>query len=486
MAEENTNAVNNTSNIPEEVSLKKTFVGGSLVNNMIKVVGVGGGGSNAISHMFDLKVPGVGYVVCNTDLQALKNSHVPTKLLIGPETTRGLGAGNKPEIARKAALESRDEIAALFDDDTRMVFITAGMGGGTGTGASPVVAQLAREKGILTIGIVTIPFLFEGRKKILKAIDGAEELKKYVDAILIINNERLCEIYSNLAFTDAFFKADDTLAVAASSISELINCDGIINLDFNDIHTTLADSGVAVISNGIGEGENRVTKAIENALESPLLKNRDIESSKRILINIYYSNEANDIFSMSEVREVTAFMNRINPEIDLIWGTAVDNSLGDQIKVTVLASGFDVTNSDLDSTQKSDPTPVPPRPPRGGYIGNSGRTQRTEPSNPIMDTNNSSQTDADTQLIVNTYGTERMKEFEREKAKAKYIVLSPEDFDNAEVLKLFLSKPTFNRNISIKDAVRTALAKAKTFDIAKPISSATSGVSNDTATIVFE
>lgn len=221
---------------------------------IIKVVGVGGGGSNAISHMYAQNVSGVSFVVLNTDRQALNTSPVPERLLIG----NGLGAGNKPEVAKQAAEESADEISALFDDDTKMVFITAGMGGGTGTGAAPVVAKIARDKGILTIGIVTIPFLFEGTKKILKALAGADEMQKYVDALLVINNERLTEIYPDLDFDNAFGKADDTLTIAARSISELITTEGRINLDFNDVNTTLRDGGVAVISTGYGEGDERV------------------------------------------------------------------------------------------------------------------------------------------------------------------------------------------------------------------------------------
>ena len=265
---------------------------------IIKVIGVGGGGNNAINHMYGQNIKGVSFVVCNTDRQALNGSPVPTKVLIGPETTKGLGAGNRPEVAREAAEESANEIAALFDDDTRMVFITAGMGGGTGTGAAPVVARIAREKGMLTIGIVTIPFFFEGEKKILKALDGADEMKKYVDALMIINNERLTEIYSELNFLNAFGKADDTLSIAARSISELITSEGRINLDFNDVNTTLRDGGVAVISSGYGDGERRMTKAIEDALNSPLLKNRDVYGSKRILVNIYFSREAKQEFRM--------------------------------------------------------------------------------------------------------------------------------------------------------------------------------------------
>ena len=242
------------------------------MRTIIKVMGVGGGGNNAINHMYMQNIEGVSFVVLNTDRQQLNESPVPNRVLLGPNTTHGLGAGNIPETAKKAAEESEAEIAQLFDDDTKMVFITAGMGGGTGTGAAPVVARIAHEKGVLTIGIVTIPFLFEGPKKILKALAGADEMGKYVDALLIINNQRLTEIYSDLDFTNAFGKADDTLTTAARSISDLITVKGVINLDFNDVNTTLRNGGAAIISSGYGSGEHRVSKAIEDALESPLLK----------------------------------------------------------------------------------------------------------------------------------------------------------------------------------------------------------------------
>ncbi|MEE0978596.1 MAG: cell division protein FtsZ, partial [Muribaculaceae bacterium] len=263
------------------------FVDKKDSESIIKVIGVGGGGNNAINHMYSQGVDSVSFVVCNTDKQALNHSAVPTRILIGPNTTFGRGAGNKPELARLAAEESADEINRLFDDETKMVFITAGMGGGTGTGAAPVVARIARERGLLTIGIVTIPFLFEGESKILKALKGADEMAKYVDALLIINNERLTEIYRDLNFINAFAKADDTLTTAARSISELISVNGHINLDFNDVDTTLRNGGAAIISTGYAEGENRVTNAINDALNSPLLKDNDIKTSKHLLFNIY-------------------------------------------------------------------------------------------------------------------------------------------------------------------------------------------------------
>ncbi|MDE7406858.1 MAG: cell division protein FtsZ, partial [Muribaculaceae bacterium] len=284
---------------------------------IIKVIGVGGGGNNAINHMYRQGIEHVSFVVCNTDQQALNNSPVPQKVLLGHT---GLGAGNNPKVAQEAAEESIEAISELFDGTTKMAFITAGMGGGTGTGAAPVVAKVSKEHGVLTVGIVTIPFLFEGTPKIYQALDGVDEMSKYVDALLIINNDRLAEVYPDLDFMNAFGKADDTLTVAAKSISEIITCKGHINLDFNDVDTTLRNSGAAIISTGYGEGENRVTKAIQDALNSPLLKNRNVLGSKRLLFNLYFSPKAERKFLMSEITELNKFINSIDSGVNVIWG----------------------------------------------------------------------------------------------------------------------------------------------------------------------
>ena len=256
---------------------------------IIKVIGVGGGGGNAVNHMYREGIHDVTFVLCNTDNQALKDSPVPVKLQLGKE---GLGAGNRPARARKAAEESIEDIKNMLNDGTKMVFITAGMGGGTGTGAAPIIAQTAKEMDILTIGIVTIPFRWEGDKKIDQALDGVEEISKHVDALLVINNEKLSEIYSELSVDDAFDKADDTLSVAAKSIAEIITLHGKVNLDFNDVKTVLKDGGVAIMSTGYGEGDNRVSEAIKNAQHSPLLNNNDIFNSKKVLLNISYSAQS--------------------------------------------------------------------------------------------------------------------------------------------------------------------------------------------------
>ena len=314
-------------------------------HSIIKVIGVGGGGGNAVNHMYREGIHDVTFVLCNTDAQALNDSPVPVHLQLGAE---GLGAGNKPERARQAAEESLDDIKAMLSDGTRMAFITAGMGGGTGTGAAPVIARVSKEMGILTVGIVTIPFRFEGAKKIDQALDGVEEMSKHVDALLVINNERLREIYPDLSFLDAFGKADDTLSVAAKSIAEIITLHGTVNLDFNDVKTVLQDGGVAIMSTGYGEGEDRVKKAIDDALNSPLLNDNDIYNSKKILLNISFSHEkgSKENFMMEEMNYVHEFMDRFGSDFVFKWGVAVDPELGKRVKVTILATGFGMQDVD--------------------------------------------------------------------------------------------------------------------------------------------
>ena len=396
---------------------------------VIKVIGVGGGGNNAINHMYRQDISDVSFVVCNTDAQALKCSPVPNKLLIGPNTTKGQGAGNVPEVARAAAEESANEIAELFKDGTSMVFVTAGMGGGTGTGAAPVVARIARENDILTVGIVTIPFLFEGEKKILKALNGADEMSKYVDALLVINNERLTDIYGDLDFSNGFAKADDILSIAAQSISEIITVNGKINLDLNDVSTTLKDGGVALISRGYGEGENRITKAIQDALNSPLLRNRDIEGSKKILFNIYYNpNDTEKPFKMSELNEFTSFMNQFS-DMDVIWGVSYDETLGSKVRITILASGFSVTITD-------------------------DKEFRTQPAE---STETSAQTTTnEVQRIAEEYGSDKVNAQRQQQARARYIILTPDQFDTEDVLAIFERYPTYNRDSKVKDLIREA------------------------------
>lgn len=307
-------------------------------NSIIKVIGVGGGGGNAVNNMYKQGIHDVSFVVCNTDAQALKDSPVPERLQLGSE---GLGAGNRPEEARLAAEESIDDIKAMLSDGTKMDFITAGMGGGTGTGAAPVIAQVSKELGILTVGIVTIPFKFEGNKKIDQALDGVDEMAKHVDALLVINNERLRKVYPDLSLLNGFAKADDTLSVAAKSIAEIITVRGLINLDFNDVRTVLKDGGVAIMSTGFGEGEGRVRKAIDDALNSPLLNDNDVYNSQKILLSIAFSSDnGTDGLAMEEMNEINDFMSRFGSNFELKWGIAIDNTLEKKVKITILATGF--------------------------------------------------------------------------------------------------------------------------------------------------
>lgn len=307
-------------------------------NSIIKVIGVGGGGGNAVNNMYKQGIHDVSFVVCNTDAQALKDSPVPERLQLGSE---GLGAGNRPEKARLAAEESIDDIKAMLSDGTKMDFITAGMGGGTGTGAAPVIAQVSKELGILTVGIVTIPFKFEGNKKIDQALDGVDEMAKHVDALLVINNERLRKVYPDLSLLNGFAKADDTLSVAAKSIAEIITVRGLINLDFNDVRTVLKDGGVAIMSTGFGEGEGRVRKAIDDALNSPLLNDNDVYNSQKILLSIAFSSDnGTDGLAMEEMNEINDFMSRFGSNFELKWGIAIDNTLEKKVKITILATGF--------------------------------------------------------------------------------------------------------------------------------------------------
>lgn len=387
--------------------------------NRIIVIGVGGGGNNAVDHMFKQDVDHVSFVVVNTDRQALESAAVPNKVLIGPGVTRGRGAGNKPERAREAAEESAADIERLFTDDTDMVFVTAGMGGGTGTGAAPVVARIAKERGLLTIGIVTIPFVFEGMRKIQKAITGADEMKKYVDAMMIVNNERLVEIYPDFEFESAFAKADDILSTAASSIAEIVTRKGYINLDFNDVDTTLREGGTAIIAVGYGEGENRVTKAIQDALHSPLLRHTDVLTSKRILFNLYYSRNANVKFKASEAKELNDFINRVEDEVDVIWGITYDESLGDKVKFTILASGFDVT---VDENKEK-------------VITGAGSVAATGDDSPI-----------NLDMISELYGTEKIEKITRDKETQNYIILSSDQLDDDSAIDRFEKSPTFTRD----------------------------------------
>lgn len=306
--------------------------------SIIKVIGVGGGGSNAVNHMYDQGIKGVDFIVCNTDRQALDISPVPLKIQLGPSLTEGRGAGSIPEIGRNAAVENIDEIRALLSAGAKMVFVTAGMGGGTGTGAAPVIAQVARELGILTVGIVTVPFSFEGRKRRQQAEAGLEEMRNNVDTLLVINNERLREMAGNLSLANAFAQADNVLTTAAKGIAEVISVTGAINVDFNDVNTVMRDSGVAIMGSAVAEGEDRAMAAVREALSSPLLNDNDISGAKYVLLNITYGDL--DV-TMDEISEITDYIqDEAGSTADVIWGHGYDAALGNKLSITLIATGF--------------------------------------------------------------------------------------------------------------------------------------------------
>ncbi len=307
-------------------------------SSIIKVIGVGGGGSNAVNHMYNQGITGVDFIICNTDQQALDQSPIPNKIQLGSTLTEGRGAGSNPEVGKNAAIENVDELKEIFEKNTQMVFITAGMGGGTGTGAAPIIAQTAREMGILTVGIVTIPFTFEGRRRKLQADDGLEELRSNVDTLLVICNDKLREMHGNLKISEAFSKADDILTVAAKGIAEIITVAGYINVDFEDVKTVMKDGGTAIMGSAHAEGENRATKAVSTALASPLLNDNDITGARYILLNITSGDEE---VTMDEIDEITEYIQAESGNTaDIIWGNGHDENLGSKVSVTIIATGF--------------------------------------------------------------------------------------------------------------------------------------------------
>ena len=398
---------------------------------IIKVIGIGGGGGNAVNHMYREGIHDVTFVLCNTDNQALAESPVPVKLQLGRSITQGLGAGNRPERARDAAEESIDDIKEQLNDGTKMVFITAGMGGGTGTGAAPVIARIAKEMDILTVGIVTIPFIFEGEKKIIQALDGVERIAQHVDALLVINNERLREIYADLTFMNAFGKADDTLSIAAKSIAEIITMRGTVNLDFADVKTILKDGGVAIMSTGFGEGENRVTKAIDDALHSPLLNNNDIFNAKKVMLNVSFCPTSE--LMMEEMNEIHEFMSKFREGVEVIWGVAVDNSLDTKVKITVLATGFGVED-------------VP-----GMDTLHEARSQEEEERQLQLE----EEKEKNKERIRKAYGESAGIGKKSLRSRRHIYIFNTEDLDNDDIIAMIEESPTYTRD-------KTKLLKIKT------------------------
>ena len=401
--------------------------------SIIKVIGVGGGGSNAVNHMYREGINGVSFVVCNTDQKALEDSPVPVHLQLGAE---GLGAGNKPEIGKQKAEESREQIADVLNDGTKMVFITAGMGGGTGTGAAPVIAKQARESDILTVGIVTIPFIFEGPRKIDQALDGVDEMSKNVDALLVINNERLRQIYPALSVADAFKRADDTLSVAAKSIADITTNHGYINLDFNDVRTMIKDGGVAIISTGYGEGEKRLGDAIEDALHSPLLNDNDVYNSKKILLSITASpGENGEGLMMEEMNYVHTFMDKFDKDIETKFGLAFDPELGDKVKLTILATGFGLRNI-YEQQNKLD------------------RYHELTPDERAREEELARQRDERRGIY---YGSDSAPRF---KHRPAIYLFTKDDLDNDDIISAIEQTPTYSRTRKVVEDLKNSVAAA--------------------------
>ena len=401
---------------------------------IIKVIGVGGGGGNAVSTMYKKEmIKGVSFLLCNTDEQALNNSPVPNKITLGPSITKGLGAGNKPEMAKEAAEESTTEVLnALTSDDTEMVFITAGMGGGTGTGAAPIVGKIARDTGKLTVGIATIPFKFEGRRKILRALEGVRRLQESVDALLVVNNEKLIEIYGKKTVSEAFQLADNTLSNAARSISDIINTAGIVNMDFNDVKTTLKDSGVAVISSGMGKGNNRLKMALEEALTSPLLNNNDITKAKRLMIAIYYSEQ--DELLVEEISALNKFTDEIETDYDSKSGFYIDNELPEgHIRITILASGFG-----MEDTENS----------------------VFEMNSDISLRDNIVQRGEEDRRIEKYYGKGAVFNGTRRRP----LILTLSELDNEELLIIAEEKPALDRDLRFVEAIRKRINDSESYE----------------------
>ncbi len=385
---------------------------------IIIAMGVGGGGGNAVNYMWRQGIQGVEFVALNTDFQVLDLLEVPTKLLLGPKLCGGNGAGGVASVGAAAAAESAPDIERLVDRHVDMVFVTAGMGGGTGTGAAPVVAKICKDRDILTIGIVTIPFFFEGTEKLKSALDGAAQLKQTVDALLVINNDRLGDIYPDIEWGAAFEKADDILAMASRSISEMVTTPAMINIDMRDVDTTLRNGRTAFISVGYGEGENRMSKAIQNARHSPLLCDTDLLSARRLLFAFYYSHEIDPPFRVTEVQEINRLVAEMNKGVKVIFGWGYDDTLGNSVKFTILASGFDVTVEHGAGDAVIE-----------GVSEDAGSEK--------------SEIDA---RIVAAYGSEKVNEFRRQQETQNYYILTPEQLDSDEAIDMVEKNPAFKRD----------------------------------------
>ena len=437
------------------------------MSSIIKVIGVGGGGSNAVNHMHKLGIRGVDFVICNTDSQALDGSDVECKIKLGENLTQGRGAGNVPQKGKESAQENIDEIKAMLAEDTKMAFITAGMGGGTGTGAAPVIAQTAKEMGILTIGIVTIPFRFEGQRRLNQAIEGIQEINEHVDSLLVISNEKLREIHGNLTISEAFSQADDILSIAAKGIAEIITVHGYVNVDFADVETVMANSGVAIMGSASASGENRAIDAIREAITSPLLNNNNINGAKNILLNITSGKEE---VTMSEIGLINDFVQECaGLSANIIWGNGNDESLDEELTVTVIATGFnadiipelyvrkekkavvfnlgDKTSSKI-STQREINFDAPPE---ASLISEHSSHVPSQPSNSMPESGNA--------LQPNRFTTSTIEQLEAVPAfKRKGIQIDQQEYsNNPEVSKYSLSDDengvSLKKNLYLHDKV---------------------------------
>jgi len=403
----------------------------------IKVIGVGGGGGNAVNHMYEQGIRDVDFVICNTDAQAMKSSPIQNQVQLGASLTEGRGAGNKPQVGREAALENIDDVKKSLSESTKMVFITAGMGGGTGTGGAPVIAKTCKEAGYLTVAIVTIPFKNEGRRRVNQAVNGIKELEQYVDSLLVINNERIREMYGDFGISEAFAKADNVLATAAKGIAEIITVPGYINVDFADVETVMRSSGLAVMGTGIASGNDRALDATKEALNSPLLNNNDIRGAKNILLNI---TSGNSEVTMSEIGQITDYIqNLAGFDADIIWGNGTEESLEDNLSVTIIATGFSTKSIfDLHRVKNSGHEKFPLIDDKenisgAGEKGNS-TTTKTSPGQSFVEfdiTKERQKEESDfAALYPNT--SKKRETTSSNKVVTDYLILSDEDVDELE------------------------------------------------------
>lgn len=435
------------------------------VKSIIKVIGVGGGGSNAVTHMYKQGIVGVDFSICNTDSQAMETSPVPMRIQLGPELTAGRGAGSRPQIGKQACIESIDDVRAFLEDNTKMLFVTAGMGGGTGTGAAPIIAKAAKELDILTVAIVTLPFTFEGRRRTRHALEGLEELRTNVDAIIVVSNDKLREIHGNLSMTDAFAQADNILTTAAKGIAEIITVPGHVNVDFEDVNTVMRDSGVAIMGTAVFDGDDRARKAVTDALNSPLLEDSDIRGAQHILLNISSGTEE---VTMDEITEITEYVQEeAGYGTDLIWGHCFDEDLGEKISVTIIATGFEQGQKDnrSNTTQK---VVVPLEEPRetikdmfavGYNQGDKPKTVEFDDVRPVANLDRSKYSYEDPyvkseekeKLEAARKKREEMEEVRREKLRS-YHYVNPNKLNNAETITSLTNEPAYlRRDVKLED-----------------------------------